>query len=860
MHTVILVDAGLEDIDTLLGRQPSGSRVVRVSGHDDAHALLAEALAERPAAVHLVAHGEPGRLRLGARPLDAASLLDRAWPDASGTDILIHGCNVGAGEDGRRFLDRLAAATGAHAAAASHPVGHADLGGSWTLDVTTGPVSAALPFAGALDWPHRLAYRGTPTGGNDTLVGDNAGNSIDGLGGNDSIVGGTGTDSLTGGAGNDTLVGGGNPGGLLGDTLNGGLGADSLVGGSGFNVVTYENATAGLTLDLRNPGNSTGEAAGDRFVNIQRWIGSEQADVLVGDDSGVWFWGHGGDDLEYGGAGNDTLESGVGNDTVHGGGGNDLMFGRVDDDQLFGEAGNDTIGGGAGNDLVNGGEGDNVLFGDWGTDTLVGGSGNDRFYAGEVQSGGYSETQADSISGGGGNDVYLIANQLEAGTVRFDGGAGTDTLSINSDSVTNAEGKVSTGTPRIDISGMTLTSVETLALSGSQHHTVTMTGAQANGFGAITGAGTGDAFAIVGATLSGSVGSGTGAQVLAGQVQAETVNGVTLVHIGMDATAGADVTLRLAGSFTASDIRVAGTTVTLGQGGGGGGTGGGDTGGGSTGGGSTGGGSTGGGTTTGQTLTGTAGRDYLIGGAGSDTITGNAGSDYMEGGAGSDRFLFKAGDGWDYVGDFQAGSGGDVLNLQAWTGLSDLTKALATATQDGADTVFNFSATDGVRLAGVSKASLTAANFVFGSGSGTGGGTGGETGGGTGTGSGGGSSGSGQTLTGTTGRDYLIGGSGSDTITGGAGNDYMEGGAGADLFVQGANDGWDCIGDFLAGSGGDAIDLRSVGGFTDFATVMSHATQDGANTILTFGAISSVTLIGVDRSALSAGNFLYAGS
>ncbi|MCG5238221.1 DUF4347 domain-containing protein [Azospirillum doebereinerae] len=859
MHTVILVDADLKDIDVLLGRQSAGSRVVRVTERDDSHALLAEALAEGPAAVHLVAHGAPGVVRLGASPLDAGSVLDRIWPNASGTEIRIHACDVGAGESGRRFLDRLAAATGARVAAASHPVGYADLGGSWILDVTAGPMTtglatAGLPFAGAEDWPHRLAYRGTASAGNDTLTGDNAGNTIDGLGGNDSIVGGTGTDSLVGGAGNDTLIGGGNPGGLLGDTLNGGLGADSLVGGSGFNVVTYENATAGLTLDLKTPGNSTGEAAGDRFVNIQRWIGSEQADVLIGNDSGVWFWGHGGDDLEYGGAGNDTLESGVGNDTVHGGGGNDLMFGRVDNDQLFGEAGNDTIGGGAGDDLVNGGEGDNVLFGDWGADTMIGGSGNDSFYAGEVQSGGFSETQSDSISGGGGNDAYFIANQTEAGTVRFDGGAGTDTLSINSDSVTDAEGKVSPGTPQIDISRMTLTSVETLALSGSRHHTVTMTAAQANGFTGITGATTGDAFAIAGANLSGSVGSGTGAQLLAGQVQAETVNGVTLVHIGMDQAAGADVTLRLAGGFTASDIHVAGTTVTLGQGGG--------SGGGSTGGGSTGGGSTGGGSTPGQTLTGTAARDYLIGGAGNDVIASNGGNDYMEGGAGSDSFLFKGGDGWDYVGDFQAGSGGDVLNLQGWSGLSDLGKALATATQEGADTVFNFSATDGVRLAGVSKASLTTANFVFGSGSGAGGGTGSEpgTGSGSGGGTGGGSSGAGQVLAGTSGRDYLSGGSGNDTITGGAGNDYMDGGAGVDVFAQGAADGWDCIGDFKAGTGGDVLDLHTIGGYSSFAVVMSHATQDGLDTTLDFGAASSMRLIGVDHTTLTAANFLFASS
>ncbi|WP_304488774.1 DUF4347 domain-containing protein [Azospirillum sp. INR13] len=292
MHGIILADAGLADIDALIGRHAPNVTVIRVAADEDALGLLADALETGPAAVHLIAHGAPGVVKLGAMPLDTSALFDRRWPDATGTEILIHACDVGAGGNGRRFVERLAAVTGARVAAASHPVGHADRGGSWDLDVVTGPILAARPFAGADAWPHRLAYSGTPTSGNDTLVGDNGGNTINGLAGNDSIVGGTG---------NDTLVGGGNTGVAAGDTMNGGLGADHYVGGSGFNIVTYENATAGLTLDLTDGANNTGEAAGDTFVNIQRWIGSEYADSLTAGDTAVWFWGHGGNDVEHGG-------------------------------------------------------------------------------------------------------------------------------------------------------------------------------------------------------------------------------------------------------------------------------------------------------------------------------------------------------------------------------------------------------------------------------------------------------------------------------------------------------------------------------------------------------------------------------
>ncbi|WP_448203938.1 DUF4347 domain-containing protein [Azospirillum sp. sgz302134] len=555
MIEFIIADAGLADLDTLLGHQRSGIHTVRVSPTDDAHAILASVLAQRPAAVHLVAHGEPGRVWLGARPLDAMSLLDRAWPDAQGTEIHIHACRAGAGEAGQRFMSRLAAATGARVAAATRPLGHADQGGVWDLDVATGPIRAASPFAGQEAWPHLLAVTGTATAGNDTLIGDNTPNLINGLGGNDSLVGGMDEDTLIGGAGNDTLIG--NEGN---DTLNGGPGADLLNGGNNFDVATYEDATAGIVLDLGNPANNAGEAAGDTFVSIERWIGTNYDDRLVAGNSPVWFWGHAGNDVEIGSVGDDTLESGDGNDTIHAGAGNDQLFGRADRDVLYGEDGNDLIVGGGGEDSIEGGAGNDTIFGDWDADTMHGGDGDDIFYNGDH--GTYAE--ADVITGDAGNDTLVIGNSLDAGTVSFDGGAGNDTLRITSDNIAGPEGQSYTATPQINISGMTLANVETLDLVGSARHTVTMTAAQANGFtNGITGAAVGDVFTIVGTAMGGGVTAGNGAALGAGQVQAETVNGVTLLHIGTDANPGGDVTLRFAGSFSADQFQVSGSNVSL---------------------------------------------------------------------------------------------------------------------------------------------------------------------------------------------------------------------------------------------------------------------------------------------------------
>ncbi|AWJ85471.1 calcium-binding-like protein (plasmid) [Azospirillum sp. TSH58] len=737
MNEVIIADAGLEDLDGLLSHRRPDVQVTLVSATDDGHAVLAAALAARPSVLHLVAHGEPGRVLLGAQPLDARSLLDRSWPDARGTEIHLHACHAGAGAEGRLLLDRLAAATGAAVAASSGPVGPAARGASWKLDVRTAPVFTPSPFAGvegagARGWAHELAVTGTPTDGNDTLTSDDAADNIAGGAGNDILIGNGGNDTLIGGIGHDTMDGGagadvfdggdgfdvvtyenatsgmvidiGNPanstgdaagdtftgierwigsnyadtmvagndpvwfwghagddveiggagndtmesgdgndtvyggagddqiysradndvlygedgndliyggwgndmldggagndtlfgegdadtinggdgddsldggqgndlmnggagndtliGGIGHDTMEGGAGADVFDGGDGFDEVTYANATSGVVLDLRNPANSTGDAAGDTFTNIERWIGSEFDDRLVGNDDGVWFWGHGGNDVEIGGAGNDTMESGIGNDTIYGGGGDDRAFGRADDDMLYGEAGNDLLAGGGGNDMLDGGTGNDTLIGDWGVDTMIGGDGDDVFYSGAHD----PLPEADIIQGGAGNDTFIIAAQSDAGTVSYDGGDGTDTLRISSDNVADPENKITTATPQIDISGMTLTSVERLELVGSVRHTVTMTAAQANGFASITGATGGDVFSITGTAMAGAVTAGNGSQLGAGQAQAETVNGVTYLRIGTDATAGADVTLRFAGGFTADQFQVSGSGITL---------------------------------------------------------------------------------------------------------------------------------------------------------------------------------------------------------------------------------------------------------------------------------------------------------
>jgi Ca2+-binding RTX toxin-like protein len=65
---------------------------------------------------------------------------------------------------------------------------------------------------------------------------------------------------LHGNAGADTLHGGNND-----DILYGGAGGDTLNGDAGTDTASYTNASSGVTVDLTNTANNTGDAAGDTY-------------------------------------------------------------------------------------------------------------------------------------------------------------------------------------------------------------------------------------------------------------------------------------------------------------------------------------------------------------------------------------------------------------------------------------------------------------------------------------------------------------------------------------------------------------------------------------------------------------------
>jgi hypothetical protein len=161
-----VVDARVPDVGRLLqslDAQRAAGRPIDVlvlgAGEDALQVLDAElAASDVPyRAVHFFGHGTAGSMQLGATSLDLATVRANAgsiagWSDglSADADLLLWGCDTGAGAAGAVLLDALADLTGADVAASDDATGGLSYGADWTLEVVRGPIEAQAPIEAAL--------------------------------------------------------------------------------------------------------------------------------------------------------------------------------------------------------------------------------------------------------------------------------------------------------------------------------------------------------------------------------------------------------------------------------------------------------------------------------------------------------------------------------------------------------------------------------------------------------------------------------------------------------------------------------------------------------------------------------------
>ncbi|WOF72519.1 putative Ig domain-containing protein [Parvibaculaceae bacterium PLY_AMNH_Bact1] len=153
--------------------------------------------------------------------------------------------------------------------------------------------------------------------------------------------------------------------------LDGSARSGLLDGQGGVDTVSYEGATAPVTVDLAGGAGGQG-ATGDTYAGIENIVGSSLSDTLIGDV---------GDNIIQGGAGADIIDGGAGFDVVsyqdaQGGISFDLstlavtgvdpdtlsniegVIGTTHADTITGTTGSDYLSGGGGADALGGGTGD----------------------------------------------------------------------------------------------------------------------------------------------------------------------------------------------------------------------------------------------------------------------------------------------------------------------------------------------------------------------------------------------------------------------------------------------------------------------------------------------------------------------
>ena len=182
--------------------------------------------------------------------------------------------------------------------------------------------------------------------------------------------------------------------------------------------------------------------------NDDSLVGTESADQISGLAGNDSLDGLGGNDSLLGSAGDDWLSGGLGSDTLDGGDGND----RVNDvdnntpsrDTLLGGLGDDSLSAWSGADFMDGGEGDDLLedhdFSDVDVDdTLLGGNGNDTLsamYGSDLLDGGDGADRLSwratgaagevaTLIGGAGNDEFWLSARSQA---VLDAGTGDDRI------------------------------------------------------------------------------------------------------------------------------------------------------------------------------------------------------------------------------------------------------------------------------------------------------------------------------------------------------------------------------------------------------------------------------------------------
>ena len=148
---IVVVDSSVADAQEIADVAGDGIEVIVVGRGQNGVQAVAQVLANRRevSAIHVLSHGAPGQISIGASVLELSTLDSHAadlqtWAQAltPDGDILLYGCATAQGSAGLHLVQGLADLTDADVAASTDDTTSVGPAANWTLEYATGPIEA----------------------------------------------------------------------------------------------------------------------------------------------------------------------------------------------------------------------------------------------------------------------------------------------------------------------------------------------------------------------------------------------------------------------------------------------------------------------------------------------------------------------------------------------------------------------------------------------------------------------------------------------------------------------------------------------------------------------------------------------
>ena len=149
--SLVIIDGSIDNFESLVAAIPKNADLVVLDGHRDALEQMNEAMRGRTGlkSLHLIAHGSAGSLTLGNFSLDDSSIIShrdafQRWRTAfsPGADLLIYGCETGAGSRGLSLMQSLRDQLDVDVAASIDNTGSDEESANWILERQLGEVTS----------------------------------------------------------------------------------------------------------------------------------------------------------------------------------------------------------------------------------------------------------------------------------------------------------------------------------------------------------------------------------------------------------------------------------------------------------------------------------------------------------------------------------------------------------------------------------------------------------------------------------------------------------------------------------------------------------------------------------------------